>query len=243
MRGIESLILLPKRTQSIVFGPGASGKTTLMDALGVALDRSDEGRQFAGGDGRNGVGPAVCIRTEAGSRWWRTAEIAGRRTETVIDTLRASDREMPVWVRGGTRIKRPRKVPANNGSSQWWQAVEAATKAMGDDTGTFERNRPERWSDSQAASVGLFIGIAETLLGTWPDEPGVLAQPAVAVVDNIDAYLNPKTQRAILGQLAETFPGTQLIATTRSIDILMSIDPARIFALGDSGGTGPKHAR
>ena len=230
MRSIEELVLHPHPKRTILFGAGATGKSTVIDALAIGVERGPGGRNFAGADRRNGVAqPSVLIQTRAGSAWSRHGMPKGR-TETRIDLLRQADADTPAVVR--TAVKRRKKrLPARTGRHPWWTAFEHAEKVLRQEgAGAVSRN-PERWSQSQTAVIGLFAAGAETLVEAYPDADPLLEQPLVMLVDNIDEHLHPLHRQRIMPALEAAFPALQLVATTNSAEVLTTVQPEEIVQL------------
>ena len=249
MRGIRELVLHPQPRRTVLFGAGASGKSTVIDAIAIAVDHERGTRNFGGSDRQNGADqPAVLVETAAGSAWRRHGTAAGR-TETHIDLMRRVDRRTPAVVRVGVK-RRKRRLPARTGGHPWWAAFDRAEEVLRDRGGGGISRRPERWSQSQNAVIGLFAAGVEALAEAYAEENPLLEQPLVMLVDNIDEALHPLHRQRIVPALCDAFPKLQLIATTNSPEILTTLHPEELIELEWTapGITAepqaqPKHAR
>ena len=77
------------------------------------------------------------------------------------------------------------------------------------------------------------------MVDRYPDSRTPLAEPAVVLIDEIDATLHPRWQRDLIGYLTERFPKTQFIATAHSPLIVQAASDANI-ALLKAWGSCPK---
>lgn len=59
--------------------------------------------------------------------------------------------------------------------------------------------------------------------------------PAVMLVDEIDLHLHPSWQQRVISDLMRTFPGTQIIVTTHSPQVLTTVPSESIRILSDDG--------
>ena len=230
MRAIDELVLHPHPKRTILHGPGAGGKSTVIDALAVGVARDEPARKFAGSDRRNGTGrPSVLIRTRGGSAWSRHAMPDGQ-TETRIDIVRHADACAPTVVRTTTK-RRKKPLPARTGGHPWWKAFDAAQGVLKQEGAGGIAREPERWSQSQHAVIGLFAAGAEALAHAYPDADPLLEQPLLMLVENIDEHLHPLHRQRIVPALGAAFPGLQLIATTNSAEVLTSVHPDELIEL------------
>ena len=230
MRRIPELVLQPHQKRTILFGAGATGKSTVIDALAIGMAREKPTRDFAGSDRRDrSTQPSVMIRTRAGSAWSRHGMPDGR-TETRIDILRLVDASVPTIVR--TAVKRYKKrPPARSGGHPWWKAFDHAKGVLSQREAGGISGTPERWSQSQNAVIGLFAAAAEALVQAYPEADPLLEQPLLMLVDNIDEHLHPLHRQRIVPALEAAFPQLQLIATTNSAEVLTTVHPDEIVEL------------
>jgi hypothetical protein len=79
------------------------------------------------------------------------------------------------------------------------------------------------------------VDFASRMVERYPDSPDPLAEPAVALVDEIDLHLHPKWQRQLIGHLTKHFPNTQFIATAHSPLIVQAAGDANLVLLRREG--------
>jgi hypothetical protein len=81
---------------------------------------------------------------------------------------------------------------------------------------------PYGWVPMRALSLGYrsmiawVVDLASRLFEAYPDSPDPLAEPAIALVDEIDLHLHPRWQRDITAHLDRLFPNVQFIVTAHS---------------------------
>ena len=83
----------------------------------------------------------------------------------------------------------------------------------------------EQLSQGMIAVLGWVGVLLQRLYEMYPDAANPLAQPALALVDEIDAHLHPEWQRVILQLLDKHFPALRLVATTHSPLVVTSMHP------------------
>lgn len=64
--------------------------------------------------------------------------------------------------------------------------------------------------------IAWVVDLAARLWQRYPKSKNPLAEPAVALVDEIDLHLHPRWQRELISFLTKHFPNTQFIATAHS---------------------------
>lgn len=64
--------------------------------------------------------------------------------------------------------------------------------------------------------IAWVVDLAARLWQRYPNSKNPLAEPAVALVDEIDLHLHPRWQRELISFLTKHFPNTQFIATAHS---------------------------
>jgi hypothetical protein len=81
---------------------------------------------------------------------------------------------------------------------------------------------PYGWVPMRALSLGYrsmiawVVDLASRMFEAFPDSPDPLAEPAIALVDEIDLHLHPRWQREITAHLDRLFPNVQFIVTAHS---------------------------
>lgn len=97
------------------------------------------------------------------------------------------------------------------------------------------------WVSLQHLSLGYrttiswMVDLASRMFEAYPDSADPLAEPAVALVDEIDLHLHPRWQRELLGHLEKHFPNTQFIATAHSPLVVQAAPNANIAVLKREG--------
>ena len=80
------------------------------------------------------------------------------------------------------------------------------------------------------------VDLAARMFETYPDSKDPLAEPAVALIDEIDLHLHPKWQRDLLGHLTKRFHKTQFIVSARTSPLVVQAAPdANIAVLRREG--------
>lgn len=82
----------------------------------------------------------------------------------------------------------------------------------------------------------VFVLVSELVLrlSLATDDPyAALDQPALCLIDEIDAHLHPRWQRQIVRGLQRLFPKVQFIVTTHSPYVVASLEPHEVFRLGE----------
>jgi predicted ATP-binding protein involved in virulence len=89
-------------------------------------------------------------------------------------------------------------------------------------------------SDGERSVLALILDIAKRLAQANPrlDDPLTSAH-AVILIDEIDLHLHPQWQRKIVGNLENTFPGCQFIATTHSPQVIGEVPHEKIQMIKD----------
>lgn len=87
-------------------------------------------------------------------------------------------------------------------------------------------------SDGERSMLALVLDLARRLSQANPglDDP-VRDGLGVVLIDEIDLHLHPQWQRRVVGNLEETFPRCQFIASTHSPQIIGEAQPERLILL------------
>ncbi len=89
-------------------------------------------------------------------------------------------------------------------------------------------------SDGERSMVALVLDLASRLAIANPQSEDPLTDgKAIVLIDELDLHLHPRWQRTIAGQLTETFPNCQFIATTHSPQIVGAVSPDKIILIND----------
>lgn len=83
--------------------------------------------------------------------------------------------------------------------------------------------------------IAWVTDFANRLFVRYPDSDDPLAEPAIALVDEIDLHMHPRWQRTILNYLSERFTNTQFIVTAHSPLIVQSAQNPNIVVLRREG--------
>jgi len=108
-------------------------------------------------------------------------------------------------------------------------------------TPTVEAHTPYGWVMMRALSSGYrsvvawMVDLASRMFDRYPDSADPLAEPAVVLVDQIDAFLHPKWQRDLVQNLTAIFRNTQFIVTAHSPLIVQAATEAKIVLLRREG--------
>lgn len=84
--------------------------------------------------------------------------------------------------------------------------------------------------------IAWMVDFASKLYEAYPDADDPLAQPAIALIDEIDLHLHPQFQQKLIQFLSATFPNTQFIATAHSPLIVQAASDANVILLKKEGG-------
>jgi hypothetical protein len=84
-------------------------------------------------------------------------------------------------------------------------------------------------SQGMSSIVGWIGTLLRRMYAMYATPPE--AQPALVLVDEVDAHLHPAWQRQLVPTIREVFPSLQIIATTHSPLLLPSLTPAEIIRL------------
>ncbi len=106
---------------------------------------------------------------------------------------------------------------------------------------TVQAQTPYGWVPIRDMSLGYrtlmtwMVDFASRLFERYPDSPDPLAEPAIALVDEIDLHLHPRWQRTLMQFLSETFPNTQFIVSAHSPLVVQAAIDANIVLLRREG--------
>jgi energy-coupling factor transporter ATP-binding protein EcfA2 len=100
---------------------------------------------------------------------------------------------------------------------------------------------PYGWVSIRDMSLGYrtlmtwMVDFASRLFERYSDSPDPLAEPAIALVDEIDLHLHPRWQRTLMQFLSDMFPNTQFIASAHSPLIVQAATDANVVLLRREG--------
>lgn len=80
----------------------------------------------------------------------------------------------------------------------------------------------------------VFIIVAELVLrldAAFPKSKAPLREPAVCLIDELDAHLHPRLQRTVVPSLRRLFPNVQFVVTTHSPYVVGAAEPGEIVVL------------
>jgi len=83
--------------------------------------------------------------------------------------------------------------------------------------------------------VAWMVDLASRMFEAYPGSRDPLAEPAVALVDEIDLHLHPKWQRSLMQFLTERFKNTQFIVTAHSPLVVQAAEGANVAVLRREG--------
>ena len=98
-------------------------------------------------------------------------------------------------------------------------------------------------SDGERGVLALVLDLTKRLAQANPemDDPAAEVE-AVVLIDEIELHLHPGWQRRIVGNLTETFPKCQFIATTHSPQVIGEVEHDRIHMIVDGKIYSPTHS-
>jgi predicted ATP-binding protein involved in virulence len=100
---------------------------------------------------------------------------------------------------------------------------------------------PYGWVAIRDMSLGYrtlmtwMVDFASRLFERYPDSPDPLAEPAIALVDEIDLHLHPRWQRTLMAFLTDLFPNTQFIVSAHSPLVVQAATDANVVLLRREG--------
>jgi predicted ATPase len=118
---------------------------------------------------------------------------------------------------------------------------ELRIKPSGTQTPFVEAHTPYGWVTMRSLSSGYrsvvawMVDLASRMFDRYPNSPDPLAEPAVVLVDQIDAFLHPKWQRDLVQNLTAIFRNTQFVVTAHSPLIVQAATEAKIVLLRREG--------
>lgn len=80
------------------------------------------------------------------------------------------------------------------------------------------------------------VDLALRLYERYPESLDPLAEPGIALIDNIDLHLHPRWQRRMMADVAGLFPAVQFIATAHSPLIVQAAENAKLAVLRELDG-------
>jgi energy-coupling factor transporter ATP-binding protein EcfA2 len=95
----------------------------------------------------------------------------------------------------------------------------------------------EQLSQGMVSTIGWIGTLLRRLYEAFPDSAEPELEPALVLVDEIDAHLHPTWQRRIVPLVRAQFPNVQVIATSHSPLIVSNLEPEElvVFRRGDEG--------
>ena len=98
-------------------------------------------------------------------------------------------------------------------------------------------------SDGERGVLAMVLDLTRRLAQANPtmDDPAAEAE-AVVLIDEIELHLHPGWQRRIVGNLTETFPNCQFIATTHSPQVIGEVEHDRIQIIANGDVYSPTHS-
>ena len=95
-------------------------------------------------------------------------------------------------------------------------------------------------SDGERGVLAMVLDLTRRLAQANPEmrDPAAEAE-AVVLIDEIELHLHPAWQRRIVGNLTETFPKCQFIATTHSPQVIGEVEHDRIHIIADGEAYSP----
>ena len=98
-------------------------------------------------------------------------------------------------------------------------------------------------SDGERGVLAMVLDLARRLAQANPgmEDPAAEAE-AVVLIDEIELHLHPAWQRRIIGNLTDTFPRCQFIATTHSPQVIGEVDHDRIQIIAEGQVYTPAHS-
>jgi predicted ATP-binding protein involved in virulence len=106
---------------------------------------------------------------------------------------------------------------------------------------TVQAQTPYGWVPIKDMSLGYrtlmtwMVDFASRLFERYPDSPDPLAEPAIALVDEIDLHLHPRWQRTLMQFLSNLFPNTQFIVSAHSPLVVQAATDANVVLLRREG--------
>ena len=121
------------------------------------------------------------------------------------------------------------------------------TRRGGDRTLLISRGRTklsvQSLSDGERGVLAMVLDLTRRLAQANPelDDPAADAE-AVVLIDEIELHLHPAWQRRIVGNLSETFPKCQFIATSHSPQVIGEVKQDRIHIMSGEEIYSPSHS-
>lgn len=100
---------------------------------------------------------------------------------------------------------------------------------------------PYGWVPMRALGLGYrsmiawVVDLASRMFEAFPDSADPLAEPAIALVDEIDLHLHPRWQREITAHLDRLFPNVQFIVTAHSPLVVQAAGVTNVAVLRRAG--------
>ena len=98
-------------------------------------------------------------------------------------------------------------------------------------------------SDGERGVLAMVLDLTRRLAQANPNMPDPAAEAeAVVLIDEIELHLHPGWQRRIIGNLTETFPKCQFIATTHSPQVIGEVEHDRVQIIANGEVYSPSHS-
>ena len=87
----------------------------------------------------------------------------------------------------------------------------------------------EAVSQGTSSLIGWIGVLVQRLFDVYHDRPKPWLEPALVLIDEVDAHMHPKWQRTLARALERVFPKLQIIATTHSPLMVPGLDPDHVI--------------
>jgi len=88
-------------------------------------------------------------------------------------------------------------------------------------------------SDGEKIVLTMTADIARRLAMAYPDHADPLSREAIVLIDEVELHLHPRWQRHVLPAWRRIFPGSQLIVTTHSPQVLSEVPADAVVLIED----------
>ena len=159
--------------------------------------------------------------------WMRVQQALGSERPTAKQMLVSFDKAVSRFLPGYRNLR-----PAGDGSSDSLMIDRGDTPL------------PVRHlSDGERGVLAVVLDLTRRLAQANPNmkDPAAEAE-AVVLIDEIELHLHPDWQRRIIGNLTETFPKCQFIATTHSPQVIGEVEHDRIQFIAGGDVYSPTHS-
>ena len=87
----------------------------------------------------------------------------------------------------------------------------------------------EAVSQGTSSLIGWIGVLVQRLFDVYHDKSEPWLEPALVLIDEVDAHMHPKWQRTLAPALQQVFPNLQIIGTTHSPLMVPSLDPEQVI--------------